>query len=60
MAEIKTKFINDPEQVTPELLEGYVSVSYTHLDVYKRQLILRSLSSRSTRTALLFSGCVVG
>ena len=24
MAEIKTKFINDPEQVTPELLEGYV------------------------------------
>ena len=24
MAEIKTKFINDPEQITPELLEGYV------------------------------------
>ncbi len=24
MSDIKTKFINDPEQITPELLEGYV------------------------------------
>ena len=36
MSDIKTKFINDPEQITPELLEGYVlaypdPVSYTHL-----------------------------
>ena len=23
MSDIKTKFINDPEQITPELLEGY-------------------------------------
>lgn len=24
MSDMKTKFINDPEQITPELLEGYV------------------------------------
>src|SRR5574344_1698482 len=24
MSDIKTKFINNPEQITPELLEGYV------------------------------------
>ena len=32
MSDIKTKFINDPEQITPELLEGYtLALSLIHI-----------------------------
>ena len=40
--------------------EGHIPVSYTHLDVYKRQLIERVLVMRKLFTALFLTGVATG
>ena len=47
MSDIKTKFINDPENITAELLEGYVLAYPNQVKLYvltrKAMIRLRSL-----------------
>ena len=42
MAEIKTKFINDPEQITPELLEGYVLAYPDQVKLAGENIVVRA------------------
>ena len=48
MAEIKTKFINDPEQITPELLEGYVLAYPDQVKLAAENIVVRANPKRAS------------
>ena len=41
MSELKTKFINDPEQITAELLEGYVMAYPDQVKLAAENIVVR-------------------
>ena len=49
----------DIQELTPEILRAFISrieaVSYTHLDVYKRQVVLWTREDAYFRSAALFA-----
>ena len=47
--DMKTTPLNDMDDEMAEMLYSLVPVSYTHLDVYKRQLVYTEKSMRSNR-----------
>ena len=46
----------DAKILTEEIPEEYQAVSYTHLDVYKRQLVISSLILAACVAAILIGG----
>ena len=42
MSDIKTKFINDPENITAELLEGYVMAYSDQVAIGGENIIVRA------------------
>ena len=42
MSDIKTKFINNPEQITPELLEGYVMAYADQVKLGGENIVVRT------------------
>ena len=53
MAEIKTKFINDPEQVTPELLEGYVLAYPDQVKLAAENVVVRANPKSEDKVAIV-------
>ena len=49
-------YVSDEENCKPEKIVRYTTVSYTHLDVYKRQVIERWLLEVFRRTDMLSNG----
>lgn len=56
MAEIKTKFINDPEQVTPELLEGYVLAYPDQVKLAAENIVVRANPKSEDKVAIVTLG----
>ena len=56
MAEIKTKFINDPEQVTPELLEGYVLAYSDQVKLAAENIVVRANPKSDDKVAVVTLG----
>ena len=56
MAEIKTKFINDPEQVTPELLEGYVLAYPDQVKLAAETVVVRDNPKSEDKVAIVTLG----
>lgn len=56
MAEIKTKFINDPEQVTPELLEGYVLAYPEQVKLAAENIVVRANPKSEDKVAVVTLG----
>ena len=56
MAEIKTKFINDPEQVTPELLEGYVLAYPDQVKLAAENVVVRANPKSEDKVAVVTLG----
>ena len=56
MAEIKTKFINDPEQITPELLEGYVLAYPEQVKLAAENIIVRANPKSEDKVAIVTLG----
>lgn len=56
MAEIKTKFINDPEQVTPELLEGYVLAYPEQVKLAAENVVVRANPKSEDKVAIVTLG----
>ena len=56
MAEIKTKFINDPEQVTPELLEGYVLAYPEQVKLAAENIVVRANPKSEDKVAIVTLG----
>ena len=56
MAEIKTKFINDPEQVTPELLEGYVLAYPDQVKLAAENVVVRANPKSEDKVAIVTLG----
>ena len=55
MAEIKTKFINDPEQVTPELLEGYVLAYPDQVKLAAENVVVRANPKSDSQMFVAYS-----
>ncbi|MCD7936708.1 MAG: dihydroxyacetone kinase subunit DhaK [Tannerellaceae bacterium] len=56
MSTIKTKFINDPEQVTPELLEGYVLAYPDMVKLAGENIVVRSTPKDEKKVAIVTLG----
>ena len=56
MSEIKTKFINDPEQVTPELLEGLVLAYPEQVKLAAENIIVRANPKSEDKVAIVTLG----
>ncbi len=56
MSTIKTKFINDPEQVTPELLEGYVLAYPDMVKLAGENIVVRSTPKDQKKVAIVTLG----
>ncbi len=56
MAEIKTKFINDPEQVTPELLEGYVLAYPDQVKLAAENVVVHANPKSEDKVAIVTLG----
>ncbi len=56
MSEIKTKFINDPEQVTPELLEGYVLAYPDQVKLAAENIVVRANPKSDDKVAIVTLG----
>lgn len=56
MAEIKTKFINDPEQVTQELLEGYVLAYPEQVKLAAENIVVRANPKGDDKVAIVTLG----
>ena len=56
MAEIKTKFINDPEQITPELLEGYVLAYPDQVKLAGENIVVRANPKSEDKVAIVTLG----
>ena len=60
MSDIKTKFINDPEQITPELLEGYVLAYPDQVKLGGENIVVRANPKSEDKVAIVTlggSGC---
>jgi len=56
MSEIRTKFINDPAQVTPELLEGYVLAYNDKVKLAGENIIVRANPKSEDKVAIVTLG----
>ncbi|MDH6358350.1 dihydroxyacetone kinase subunit DhaK [Parabacteroides sp. PF5-9] len=56
MTDIKTKFINDPMQVTPELLEGYVLAYGDQVKLGGENIIVRTTPKSEDKVAIVTLG----
>ena len=56
MSEIKTKFINDPEQITAELLEGYVLAYPDQVKLGGENIIVRANPKSTDKVAIVTVG----
>ena len=56
MADMKTKFINDPEQITPELLEGYVLAYPEQVKLGGENIIVRANAKSTDKVAIVTLG----
>lgn len=56
MAEVKTKFINDPEQITPELLEGYVLAYPDQVKLAAENVVVRANPKSDDKVAIVTLG----
>ncbi|MCD8267442.1 MAG: dihydroxyacetone kinase subunit DhaK [Parabacteroides sp.] len=56
MAEIKTKFINDLEQITPELLEGYVLAYPDQVKLAAENVVVRANPKSEDKVAIVTLG----
>ena len=56
MSEIKTKFINDPEQITAELLEGYVLAYPDQVKLGGENIIVRANPKSTDKVAIVTLG----
>ena len=56
MSEIKTKFINDPEQITAELLEGYVLAYPDQVKLGSENIIVRANPKSTDKVAIVTLG----
>jgi len=56
MSEIKTKFINDPMQVTPELLEGYVLAYGDKVKLAGENIVVRANPKSEDKVAIVTLG----
>ena len=56
MSEIKTKFINDPEQITAELLEGYVLAYPDQVKLGGENMIVRANPKSTDKVAIVTLG----
>ena len=52
MPDMKTKFINDPEQITPELLEGYVLAYPDQVELGGEKSVVRANPKREDKVAI--------
>lgn len=56
MSDIKTKFINDPEQITPELLEGYVLAYKDQVKMGGDNIVVRANPKSEDKVAIVTLG----
>jgi dihydroxyacetone kinase-like protein len=56
MSEIKTKFINDPENVTAELLEGYVMAYPDQVKLAAENIVVRANPKSDDKVAIVTLG----
>ena len=56
MSDIKTKFINDPEQITPELLEGYVLAYPDQVKLRGENIVVRANPKSEDKVAIVTLG----
>ena len=56
MSDIKTKFINDPEQITPELLEGYVLAYPDQVKLGCEIIVVRATPKSEDKVAIVTLG----
>ena len=56
MSEIKTKFINDPEQITAALLEGYVLAYHDQVQLGGENIIVRANPKSTDKVAIVTLG----
>ena len=56
MSDIKTKFINDPEQITPELLEGYVLAYPDQVKLGGENIVVRANPKSEDKVAIVTLG----
>ena len=58
MSDIKTKFINDPEQITPELLEGYVLAYPDQVKLGGENIVVRANPKSEDKVAIVTLGAL--
>ena len=56
MSDMKTKFINDPEQITPELLEGYVLAYPDQVKLGGENIVVRANPKSEDKVAIVTLG----
>lgn len=56
MSELKTKFINDPEQITAELLEGYVMAYSDQVKLAAENIVVRANPKGDDKVAVVTLG----
>ena len=56
MSDIKTKFINNPEQITPELLEGYVMAYADQVKLGGENIVVRTHAKDESKVAIVTLG----
>lgn len=56
MSEIKTKFINDPEHITAELLEGYVLAYPEQVKLASENIVVRANAKGDDKVAIVTLG----
>lgn len=56
MSSIKTKFINDPERITPELLEGYVLAYPNQVKLGGENIVVRAHPKSQDKVAIVTLG----
>ena len=56
MSELKTKFINDPEQITAELLEGYVMAYPDQVKLAAENIVVRANPKGEDKVAVVTLG----
>ena len=56
MSDIKTKFMNDPEQITPELLEGYVLAYPDQVKLGGENIVVRANPKSEDKVAIVTLG----
>ena len=56
MSDIKTKFINDPENITAELLEGYVLAYPNQVKLAAENIVVRANPKGNDKVAIVTLG----